>query len=101
MCIRDRESGTRESGTREKREKHVSFRVVPTIIDMNRIAVSFDFKQIASRSALISESEAEVQEEKVTEFEVSSELVLRPGQPRIVGASKKDEVIFLIMSVDI
>ena len=99
--ISDEESGTRESGTREKREKHVSFRVVPTIIDMNRIAVSFDFKQIASRSALISESEAEVQEEKVTEFEVSSELVLRPGQPRIVGASKKDEVIFLIMSVDI
>ncbi len=90
-----------ESGARNKRENHVSFRVNPKIIDMNRIAVSFDFKQIASESALISESEVEEQEEIVTKFEVSSEVVLRPGQPRIVGATKNDEVIFLIMGVDI
>jgi hypothetical protein len=90
-----------ERGEREERESHVSFRVIPKIIDMNRIAVSFDFKQIASEGALSSESEAEEQEGIVTKFELSSELVLRPGQPRIVGATKKDEAIFLIMCVDI
>ena len=90
-----------DRGEREERESHVSFRVIPKIIDMNRIAVSFDFKQLASEGALSSESEAEEQEGIVTKFEVSSELVLRPGQPRIVGATKKDEAIFLIMGVDI
>jgi hypothetical protein len=90
-----------ESGEHEERESHVSFRVIPKIIDMNRIAVSFDFKQFASVSALSSESEAEEQGGMVTKFELSSELVLRPGQPRIVGATKKDKAIFLIMGVDI
>ncbi len=90
-----------ERGEHEERESHVSFRIIPKIIDMNRIAVSFDFKQLASESVLSSESEAEEQDGIVTKFEVSSELVLRPGQPRIVGATKKDKAIFLIMSVDI
>ena len=90
-----------ERGEREERESHVSFRVIPKIIDMNRIAVSFDFKQIDSEDFLSSESEAEEQEGIVTKFEVSSELVLRPGQPRIVGATKKDEAVFLIIGVDI
>ncbi|MHC4534185.1 MAG: hypothetical protein ACYS6K_09545 [Planctomycetota bacterium] len=90
-----------ERGEHEERESHVSFRVIPKIIDMNRIAVSFDFKQIASKGVLASESEAEEQEGIVTKFELSSELVLRPGQPRIVGATKKDEAIFLIIGVDI
>ena len=90
-----------ERGEHEERESHVSFRVIPTIIDMKRIAVSFDFKQIASEGFLSSESEAEEQEGIVTKFEVSSELVLRPGQPRIVGATKKDEAVFLIIGVDI
>ena len=90
-----------ERGEHEERESHVSFRIIPKIIDMNRIAVNFDFKQLASESVLSSESEAEEQDGIVTKFEVSSELVLRPGQPRIVGATKKDKAIFLIMSVDI
>ncbi len=90
-----------ETGERENRETHVSFRVTPEIIDMDKIAVSFDFKQIVSESTLFSESDAEEQQDRVTKFEVSSELVLRPGQPRIVGATKKDEATFLIMSVDI
>jgi hypothetical protein len=85
----------------KERESHVSFRVIPKIIDMNRIAVSFDFKQIASESALTSVSEEEEQQDRVIQFEVSSELVLRPGKPRIVGATKKDQAIFLIMGVDI
>jgi hypothetical protein len=50
---------------------------------------------------LSSTSEAEEEENVVRNFEVSSEVILRPGQPRIVGATKKDEVIFLIMGVDI
>ncbi len=90
-----------ERGEHEERENHVSFRVIPKIIDMDRIAVSFDFKQIISEGALSSESETEEQEGIVTKFEVSSELVLRPGQPRIVGATQKDQAFFLIMGVDI
>jgi hypothetical protein len=90
-----------EAGEHKNRETHISFRVTPWIIDVDKIAVSFDFKQIASESTLISEREAEEQQDRVTKFEVSSELVLRPGQPRIVGATKKDEAIFLIMCVDI
>ena len=90
-----------EAGEHKNRETHISFRVTPWIIDVDKIAVSFDFKQIASESTLISEREAEEQQDRVTKFELSSELVLRPGQPRIVGATKKDEAIFLIMGVDI
>ncbi len=90
-----------EAGEHKNRETHISFRVTPWIIDVDKIAVSFDFKQIASESTLVSEREAEEQQDRVTKFEVSSELVLRPGQPRIVGATKKDEAIFLIMGVDI
>ncbi len=67
---------------------------------MDKIAVSFDFKQTISES-IFSEREAEEQQDRVTQFEVSSEVVLRPGQPRIVGATRKDEAIFLIMGVDI
>jgi len=85
----------------EGRETHVSFQVIPKIIGMNRIAVSFDFKQIVSESAFVSEGQAEEQNEIVTEFEVSSKLVLRPGQPRIVAATRKDNAVFLIMDVDI
>lgn len=85
----------------EKRENHVSFRVVPKIIDINRIEVSFEFKQIVSEGALYSVQEVEEQKEKDIEIEISSEVVLRPGQPRIVSATKKDEAIFLIMGVDI
>ena len=90
-----------ERGEHEERESLVSFRVMPKIIDINRIAVDFDFKHIVSEGALSSESETEEQEGRVTKFEVSSELVLRPGQPRIVGATQKDRAIFLIMGVDI
>jgi len=85
----------------KERQINVSFRVTPKIIDMNRIAVSFDFKQIASENTLVSQSEVEEQEDRVIQFEVSSEVVLRPGQPRIVGATQKDQAIFLIMGVDI
>ena len=90
-----------ESGEHEERESLVSLRVKPKIIDINRIAVDFDFKQIASERAVSSESETEQQEGIVTKFEVSSEVVLRPGQPRIVGVTQKDRAIFLIMAVDI
>ena len=85
----------------ERRENRVSFRIEPVIIEAGKIAVSFDLKQIASENTLASEREAEEQEDRVIQFEVSSEVVLRPGQPRIVGATKKDEAIFLIMGVDI
>jgi hypothetical protein len=85
----------------EERESRVSFKVVPTIIDMNRIAVSFEFKHITSGRALSSVQEVEEQEGKDIVIEISSEVVLRPGRPRIVGATKKDEAIFLIMCVDI
>ena len=100
----EEEKGTNpeeETGERENRETHVSFRVTPEIIDVDKIAVSFDFKQIVSESTLFSESDAEEQHDIVTKFEVSSELLLRPGQPRIVGATKKDEATFLILCVDI
>jgi hypothetical protein len=97
-----RKFSNEDMSERAERENHVSFRVVPKIIDMNRIAVSFDFKQIASESTLTSVSEEiDEQQDRGTQFEVSSEVVLRPGQPRIVGATKKDEAIFLIMEVDI
>lgn len=44
---------------------------------------------------------AEERQDRLMQLEVSSEVVLRPGQPRIVGATQKDEAIFLIMGVDI
>ena len=90
----------KEVSEHQNAETHISFRVTPRIINMDKIAVSFDFKQIGSES-IFSEREAEEQQDRVTQFEVSSEVVLRPGQPRIVGATKKDEAIFLIMEVDI
>lgn len=86
---------------REQRESHVSFRAVPSIIDTTRIAVSFNFKQIESEGTEFSKSEGEEQEEQNIVFEISSEVVLRPGQPRIVGAARKNEAMFLIMGVDI
>jgi hypothetical protein len=82
-------------------ENRVSFRVVPEIIEADKIAVSFDLKQIVSENTLASERGAEEQRDGLIQFEVSSEVVLRPGQPRIVSATKKDEVIILIMEVDI
>jgi hypothetical protein len=85
----------------ERRENRVSFRVEPVIIEAGKIAVSFDLKQIASENIVSSERAAEEQEDRLIQFEVSSEVVLRPGQPRVVGATRKDEVIFLIMEVDI
>jgi len=85
----------------EKMENHVSFQVVSKIIDINKIVVSFEFKQVVSEAALSSESEAEEEQERNIVIEISSEVVLRPGQPRIVSATKKDEAIFLIMGVDI
>ena len=74
---------------------------MPEIIEADKIAVSFDLKQVASENILSSERGTEEQEDGLIQFEVSSEVVLRPGQPRIVGATKKDEAIFLIMEVDI
>ncbi|MDT8303352.1 MAG: hypothetical protein RQ760_17875 [Sedimentisphaerales bacterium] len=88
-------------GEQEVRENRVSFRVVPRIMEADRIIVNFDLKQIASENNLASERQAEEQEERVIQFEVSSEVVLRPGKPRVVAATKKDEAIFLIMEVDI
>jgi hypothetical protein len=85
----------------EVRENRVSIRVVPVIIEAGKIAVNFDLKQIASENIFSSERGAEEQQEGLIQFEVSSEVVLRPGQPRIVGATQKGEAIFLIMGVDI
>jgi hypothetical protein len=85
----------------KKRKNLVSFQIVPEIIDTKRIAVRFDFKQIASEGIFMSESEAEEEEGRDIMIEISSEVVLRPGQPRIVSATKEDEAIFLIMNVDI
>ena len=82
-------------------ENHISFSVVPEIININRISVSFDFKQISSEGALTSASDVEEQGERDVVVEISSEVVLRPGQKRIVSATKRDEAFFLIMSVDI
>ena len=116
LAVSNRSAGeiTREESANENRkvsnddvreqegsESRVSFRAVPVIIDMDKIAVSFDLKQIASENILSSERGAEEQQDGLIQFEVSSEVVLRPGQPRIVGATKKDEAIFLIMGVDI
>ncbi|MHC4727070.1 MAG: hypothetical protein ACYS17_07525 [Planctomycetota bacterium] len=84
----------------EKRENYVSFQVVPKIIDISKIGISFEFKQIVSEGALVSESDAEEEQERNIVIEISSEVVLRPGQPRIVSATKKDEAIFLIIGVD-
>lgn len=85
----------------EEGENHISFSVVPGIIDINRIAVNFDFKQISNEGALTSASDVEEQKERDIVMEVSSNVVLRPGQKRIVGATKRDEAFFLIMSADI
>jgi hypothetical protein len=116
LAVRNNSAGeiTREESANENRkvsnddareqegsENRISFRAVPVIIEAGKIAVSFDLKQIASENILSSERGTEEQEDRVIQFEVSSEVVLRPGQPRIVGATKKDEAIFLIMEVDI
>ena len=116
LAVRNKSAGeiSREESANENRkvsnddvreqegsESRVSFRAVPVIIDMDKIAVSFDLKQIASENILSSERVTEEQEDRVIQFEVSSEVVLRPGQPRVVAATKKDEAIFLIMEVDI
>ena len=85
----------------EEGENHISFSVVPEIININRIAVSFNFKQIFSEGSLMSASDVEEQEERDVVVEISSEVVLRPGQKRIVSATKRDAAFFLIMSVDI
>ncbi len=90
-----------EMAEQENRERHVSFRATSHIINMNKIEISFDFKQIVSESTLRSISETDEQGKMSKTFEVSSEVVLRPGQLRIVGATKKDVAIFLIMGVDI
>jgi len=116
LAVRNKSAGeiSREESANENRkvsnddareqegsENRVSFRVVPEIIEADKIAVSFDLKQVASENILSSERGTEEQEDGLIQFEVSSEVVLRPGQPRIVGATKKDEAIFLIMEVDI
>jgi len=90
-----------DAGEQEVRENRVSFRASSRIIDLDKIIVSFNFKQTASENNSASERQAEEQEERMIQFEVSSEVVLRPGEPRVVGATKKDEAIFLIMEVDI
>ena len=82
-------------------KNNISFSVVPEIININRIAVSFDFKQISSEGALTSASDVEEQGEQEVVIEISNNVVLRPGQKRIVSATKRDEAFFLIMSVDI
>jgi hypothetical protein len=97
----NRKVSNNDAREQEVRENRVSIRVVPVIIEAGKIAVSFDLKQIASENILSSERGTEEQEDRVIQFEVSSEVVLRSGQPRIVGATKKDEAIFLIMEVDI
>jgi hypothetical protein len=85
----------------EEEENHISFRVVPEIIDNKRIAVSFNFKQISNGGALTSTSDSEEQEERDVVIEISSDVVLRPGQKKIVSVTKRDEAFFLIMSVGI
>ena len=90
-----------ETGEQERRESVFSFRITPEIIDLDKIAVNYRFQQTVQEIILSSTSEAEEEKNIVRNFEVSSEVILRPGQPRIVGATKKDEVIFLIMGVDI
>jgi hypothetical protein len=97
----ERKNSGDEVSEQKKREDNVSFRVVATIIDINRISVSFDFKQIALEGSSLSESESEEQEEEAIEIEISSEVVLRAGQQRIVSATKREAAIFLIMGVDI
>jgi hypothetical protein len=97
----ERKNSGDEVSEQKKREDNVSFRVVATIIDINRISVSFDFKQIALEGSSLSESESEEQEEEAIEIEVSSEVVLRAGQQRIVSVAKREAAIFLIMGVDI
>ncbi len=92
-----------ENGTGERvdRETNVSFRVEALVNDINKIEVKFDFKQVVLENTLSAVSDAEEEKGMVTKFEVSSELVLRTGQSRIVGATKKDVATFLILSVDI
>jgi hypothetical protein len=85
----------------EEGENHISFSVVPEIIDNHRIAVSFNFKQISNEGALTSTSDSEEQEERDVVIEVSSNVVLLPGQKKIVSVTKQDEAFFLIMSVGI
>jgi hypothetical protein len=85
----------------ESREIQVSFRATSHIIDLEKIEVSFDFKKILSKSNTGSTNEVEEQGEGIMTFEMSSTVVLRPGRPRIVGATMKDEAMFLIMSADI
>lgn len=92
------ENGT---GERADRETNVSFRVEALVNDINKIEVKFDFKQVVLENTLSAVSDAEEEQGMVTKFEVSSELVLRTGQSRIVGATKKDVATFLILSVDI
>lgn len=86
---------------RESREIQVSFRATSHIIDVEKIEVSFDFKEIFSESNTGTTSEVEEQGERFMNFEMSSTVVLRTGQPKIVGATMKDEAIFLIMDADI
>jgi len=86
---------------REHREIQVSFRATSHIIAVEKIEVSFDFKEILSESNTSSTSEVEEEGEGIMKFEMSSTVVLQPGRPRIVGATMKDEAMFLIMGADI
>jgi hypothetical protein len=82
-------------------EAQVSFQAMSHIIDVEKIEVCFDFKHIFWENNSGSTDRIEEQIKTVRKFEMSSEVVLRPGQPRIIGATKKNEAMFLIMSADI
>ena len=86
---------------RESSEMLVSFRAMSHIIDVEKIVINFDFKEVFTESEIGSTDEVEEQGERLKNFEMSSTVVFRPGQPRIVGATIRDEAMFVIMSADI
>lgn len=97
---------TKNSG--EQTGEHADIKTVTTfaaeafVKGEEKIVVKLEFKHIVTKSTSSASSDAEEMRDIVRSFEVSSALVLRAGQPRVVGATKNEgEAAFLIVHADI
>jgi hypothetical protein len=97
----NRKNAAEEKSEQESREIQISFEAMSHVIDIDKIEISFDFEQVESVKNLGSTMKVEEQEDRTMNFKMSSIVVLQPGRARIVGATMKDEAMFLIMVADI
>lgn len=97
----NRKNAAEETSEQESRETQISFDAMSHIINIDKIEISFDFKQVGSVKNTGSTMKVEEQEDRAMNFKMSSIVVLQPGRARIIGATMKGEAMFLIMSADI